>query len=103
MAINIALMGFLLIEGILAHLKHADPNADGASLRDIANQIAAGNLSAHGMLARDALVHGFHWVMLYGGAGAWLLAAASFVTFGSTRTAPAALQCCATDSGSAGR
>ena len=34
-------------------------------------------------VAHDALVHGFGWVMLYGGIGVWLLAAASFVTFGA--------------------
>jgi len=97
LAINIALMGFLLIEGILAHLKQANPDAP--ALRDIANQIAAGNLSSNGALAHDALVHGFHWVMLYGGIGAWVLAAASFVTFGSTQKATVALDRCAADSG----
>ena len=102
LAINIALMGFLLIEGILAHLEHAGPGAaDAVSLRNLANRIAAGNLSAHDTLAHDALVHGFHWVMLYGGIGAWLLAAASFVTFGSSRKELAAPKCCATDAGSA--
>ena len=103
LAINIALMGFLLIEGILAHLKRADPSAmDANALRKVANQIAAGNLSAHGTLAHDALVHGFHWVMLYGGAGAWVLAAASFVTFGPSRGKASALKRCAAEaSGSA--
>jgi len=98
LAINIALMGFLLIEGILAHLKRADPGAmDANALRKVANQIAAGNLSAHGTLAHDALVHGFHWVMLYGGVGAWVLAAASFVTFGPIQTTASGR--CLTESG----
>ncbi|MGO4703518.1 MFS transporter [Dyella sp. 2RAB6] len=100
LAINIALMGFLLIEGILAQLKQASTGAmDASALRDIANQIAAGNVSAYGTLAHDALVHGFHWVMLYGGIGAWVLAAASFVTFGSRRRETAALACSAAGSG----
>jgi len=95
-------MGFLLIEGILAHLEHAGPGAaDAVSLRNLANRIAAGNLSSHDTLAHDALMHGFHWVMLYGGIGAWVLAAASFVTFGSSRKEPAAMKRCATDAGSA--
>nr|WP_284733842.1 MULTISPECIES: MFS transporter [unclassified Dyella] len=100
LAINIALMGFLLIEGILAHLKRAGLDAmDASALRDIANQIAAGNLSSYGAPAHDALVQGFHWVMLYGGIGAWVLAAASFVTFGSKPQKAAAIGCCATDTG----
>lgn len=100
LAINIALMGFLLIEGILAHLKRADPGAmDATALRDVANQIAAGNLASHGTLAHEALVHGFHWVMLYGGAGAWVLAAASFVTFGTPRAETMVSGRCATESG----
>ena len=99
LAINIALMGFLLLEGILAHLKHAGADAmDASALRDLADQIAAGHPSSHGTLAHDALVHGFHWVMLYGGVGAWVLAAASFVTFGAKRTAMNASGRCVAES-----
>ena len=100
LAINIALMGFLLIEGILSHLKRAAPGEVApTALRNIANQIAAGNLSSYGAPAHDALVHGFHWVMLYGGIGAWVLAAASFVTFRSERRASTVPDRCATNSG----
>lgn len=33
-----------------------------------------------------ALVNGFHWVMLYGGLGVWVLAALSFVLFGAGKS-----------------
>lgn len=101
LAINIALMGFLLIEGILASLRRALPGQfDTATLRDAANSIASGGMpSSSGTtaqvaaVAHEALVHGFQWVMLYGGAGAWVLAIASFVTFGAHRTATMPLSC----------
>jgi hypothetical protein len=92
LAINIALMGFLLLEGILAYLKHALPAVtDAHVLRIAAEKIAAGNLTATSLsiaganadMARAALVHGFGHVMLYGGLGVWVLAAFSFTAFGS--------------------
>jgi hypothetical protein len=58
---------------------------DAAQIHAAGAAIAAGHVVAlDGRIAHDALVHGFGWVMLYGGVGAWLLAAASFVTFGVT-------------------
>jgi EmrB/QacA subfamily drug resistance transporter len=95
LAINIALMGFLLLEGILAQLKGVAGHAlDAAQLHAVAARIAAGSLvpeAAAQVLsaddARAALVHGFGWVMLYGGLGAWLLALASYATFGSAKAA----------------
>jgi EmrB/QacA subfamily drug resistance transporter len=96
LAINIALMGFLLLQGILNYLKHiVGESVDASSLRAVAEKIAAGNLSAAmqlsgadvtGELARAALSHGFSNVMLYGGIGAWALAAISFVAFGRGTT-----------------
>ena len=87
LAVNIAMMGFLLLEGILAYLQRT---AVVPSLRDVAARIAAGNFlsdsGVSGEIAHAALVHGFGWIMLYGGVGAWLLAAASFLTFGPPQT-----------------
>jgi hypothetical protein len=67
-----------------------DTSADTSRWHAVAAKIAAGNLlpSADDIsseIAHAALVHGFGWVMLYGGLGAWLLAAASFVTFGPAK------------------
>jgi EmrB/QacA subfamily drug resistance transporter len=86
LAINIAVMGFLLLEGILGHLKdNASGSIDTHALRGVAEKIAAGNLSSLDTtsdVAHAALVHGFGHVMLYGGIGVWVLAAISFVVFG---------------------
>ena len=95
LAVNIALMGFVLVAGISAHLKRAFPGAfDALQLRALAQRIAAGNLDApadafaqlpaldaSGAALHAALVHGFGWVMLYGGIGAWVLALLSLMMF----------------------
>ncbi|HMG02126.1 MAG TPA: MFS transporter [Edaphobacter sp.] len=94
LAINIALMGFLLLEGILSYLKSALPGTfDASRLRGLAEKIAAGNgalqttfpeLSSadpSGAVVHAALVHGFGLVMLYGGIGVCILAAISFAIF----------------------
>jgi EmrB/QacA subfamily drug resistance transporter len=101
LAINIAVMGFILVEGISSYLRNAlsgilDPDR----LHALAEGMASGKVvSAERSLAElarldtsaavvhAALVHGFGLVMLYGGVCIWLLAAASFVIFGSRRVA----------------
>ncbi|MHA6529381.1 MFS transporter [Paenibacillus sp. BAC0078] len=101
LAINIAVMGFILQEGILSYLKRFLPGTlDITQLRTLAEKIAAGNttslkqglpelssLDASGAVVHAALVHGFGLVMLYGGIGVWVLAAISFMIFGSKRAA----------------
>jgi EmrB/QacA subfamily drug resistance transporter len=101
LAINIAVMGFILHEGILSYLKRVLPGTlDATQLRALAEKIAAGNttslkqglpelpsLDASGAVVHTALVHGFGLVMLYGGIGVWVLAAISFMIFGSKRAA----------------
>ena len=96
LAINIALMGAILVGGILFHLKANLPNTFGpAELGSLAQKIAAGNLSAirteapafaqidaSGRLVHAALMRGFGWVMLYGGVGVAVLAVLSFVISG---------------------
>jgi EmrB/QacA subfamily drug resistance transporter len=89
LAINIALMGFLLLQGILSELERITQGAVPASqLHDLSARIAAGAEMSTSLpqitevAAQGALVHGFGWVMVYGGLGAWVLAAGSFVTFG---------------------
>ncbi len=94
-AMNIAAMGLILIEGIYASLKaHFGPNVEPSTLHSLAEKIAAGQLTVApsfagsdqaAPFARAALIHGFGWVMLYGGFGAIALAGVSFLTFGSTR------------------
>jgi hypothetical protein len=83
------------VEGVLSSLKKALPESlNILRLRSLAENIAGGNLASlkqvfpelssvdsSGTVIHSALVHGFGLVMLYGGVGAWILAAASFVIF----------------------
>ncbi|MDQ0016208.1 EmrB/QacA subfamily drug resistance transporter [Variovorax boronicumulans] len=99
LAVNIALMGFILLEGIFSSLKNALPASfDAQKLHPLAEKIAAGNfaslaqgfpelaqLDPSGAIVHAALVHGFGLVMLYGGIGIWVLAAISFAIFGSRK------------------
>ncbi len=100
LAINIALMGLILVAGILSHLKTRLPlSFDPQALRHLGERVAAGNVAAleqgfpelsrldpSGSAVHAALLHGFGWVLLYGGIGVWMLAAMSFLIF---RGAPA--------------
>lgn len=85
LAVNIAVMGFILASGIAAHLKDALPNLEPAQLRPLAERIAAGTtVSVPGLTApivHEALANGFGWVMLYGWIGVWIMAAISFLIF----------------------
>ncbi|MGM3275214.1 MFS transporter [Ralstonia sp. 24A2] len=95
LAINIALMGFLLMQGVLQHLQVALAKPfDETSTRALANSIASGNLaSANGgawasmspetmaATGRAALVHGFGGIMLYSGIAVCVLAGVSFLIF----------------------
>jgi len=99
LAINIAMMGFILVEGISSSLRDAFSGALPASqVHALAEAIAAGNavslrettpglssLASSGAVFHAALVHGFGLVMLYGGIGVWILAALSFAVFGSRK------------------
>ncbi|MGX5819665.1 MFS transporter [Chitinophaga lutea] len=100
LAVNIAMMGFLLVEGIYAYLATALPaTANASSLHVMAEKIAAGHtaasvqavpgLSAEGLsdaVVKAALVHGFGWVMLFGGVGVCVLALVSYLLFGREET-----------------
>lgn len=95
LAINIALMGVILVSGIRSVIRASLPaDFDAAQLRALAEQIAAGDVKgaqhmletaaavdAAGLL-HMALTQGFGWVMLYGGISAWLAAAGSVAVFG---------------------
>lgn len=89
LAINIALMGFLLVKGIYSYLKNAVTGAvNTSSLYTLSEKIASGNMGTtqagfNSTQSHSALIHGFEWVMLYAGAGAWILAAISFWVFGA--------------------
>jgi EmrB/QacA subfamily drug resistance transporter len=102
LAINIALMGYILIEGILSSLTSTFAGfLDERQLRLLAERIASGDVASlkqgfpgpgsldfSGTVVHAALVHGFGLVMLYGCIGAWVLAVASFVMFGPRKQVP---------------
>lgn len=98
LAVNIAIMGFILASGVAAHLRQALPELDSTQIRPLAERISAG-ASASIPGVTDAIVHqalatGFGWVTLYGGLGVWIMAALSFLTFnaGLSRKAKASQQ-----------
>ncbi|RUT91434.1 MFS transporter [Mesorhizobium sp. M7A.T.Ca.US.000.02.2.1] len=95
LALNIAVMGFILASGVLAHLGQALPDLDAAQLRLLAEAIAAGNpiSGLAGTVAQDALRNGFGWVMLYGGIGVWIMAAISFASFNGRPVRRTEVQC----------
>jgi EmrB/QacA subfamily drug resistance transporter len=86
LAINIAIMGFILASGVQAHLENAWPaDLDAAQLWSLAERIAAGSgMSVPGLsdaVVHQALTQGFGWVMLYGAVGVWVLAGVSLLIF----------------------
>lgn len=101
LAINIAVMGFVLVAGISDYLENVLPTVfDAAQRQSLAERIAAGSVDGlaerfpalaqadpSGTILHGALVHGFGWVMLYGGLGVWALGAISLVLFGTQRSA----------------
>jgi EmrB/QacA subfamily drug resistance transporter len=95
LAINIAVFGLILVDGIHAYLKGALGTAlDADALRGLSEGIAGGDLSSLAQsspalatldpdmaIVRAALAQGFGWMMLYGGLGALVLAGLSFAIF----------------------
>lgn len=101
LAFNIALMGFILVQGIMTSLHERFGVTAGESLRQLAEKVAAGDITeversgtllAHLAAPYDAintaLLDGFGWVMIYGAVSACLLALGSFFIF-SPGSAPA--------------
>jgi MFS family permease len=91
LAINIALMGAILVAGIAWHLRRAAGTLSIAGdLQALAARIAVGDLDAvrrstgsadATALAHEALVHGFAWLWWYGGLGVLALAVCSWRLF----------------------
>ena len=100
LSINIALMGFILVQGILSYLNNAFSGAiDSKTLQSISEKVAAGNFSSLNQdfpqlatldssqsILHDALAHGFEMILLYGGIGVWILAIMSFILFNPKKT-----------------
>jgi EmrB/QacA subfamily drug resistance transporter len=93
LAINIALMGFILVVGIHSYLTTAlSDSIEAAQLYALSENIASGNTttvpSSIQPLLRPALTHGFEWVMMYAGIGVWTLSALSLAVFGTREPRP---------------
>ncbi len=89
LSLNIALMGYLFVQGTLAALRASLPQVPAhAPLHALAERLTAGSAAADGMgavpavVARAALAQGFGWVLLYGGIAVWVWAALSLLAFG---------------------
>ena len=86
LAVNIALMGFILVEGVHFSLRGMPSDAfDEVQLR-LAEELPPARRSRPNRVLSGATIHqaladGFGWVMLYGGIAAWVLAAFSLLTF----------------------
>lgn len=89
LAVNIALMGILLVEGTVAALQGVAPASVGlAELRAAAEAVAAGHVAIDKLpegAVQHGLVSGFGLVMIYGGVGALILATLSRILFRSGR------------------
>ena len=89
LAVNIALMGFILLEGVRASLAAASPaGTDAASLKAIAEQVAAGTTppieaGVPAAVVHQALADGMGGVLLFGGVSVWVFALASWLAFRS--------------------
>ncbi|MCD2421803.1 MFS transporter [Niabella pedocola] len=94
LAINIALMGFLLLQGTFSYLEQAFPAADATGLFELSKQLVAASLTAEQIATREtamgalqpgvlgnALEQGFSRIFLYGGAGVSALALISLLIF----------------------
>lgn len=81
LAVNIALMGSLLVAGIAASLKKVMPAA--GDLSSLAERIAGGSVVEGLQTAQiaQALTDGFAVILIYGAAGVWILALMSYFLF----------------------
>ncbi|MCF3108083.1 MFS transporter [Niabella sp. CC-SYL272] len=98
LAINIALMGFLLLQGTFSHLKETFPVARTTELFELSKQLVAASLTAEQIAHREtamgllqpgafgkALEQGFSRIFLYGGVGVLVLALISLLIFKKAR------------------
>ncbi|WP_428230334.1 MFS transporter [Flavobacterium sp.] len=100
LSINIALMGFILVEGIFSYLNTAfSGSMSNAKLHAVSEKIAAGDftslhqdfpalatLDSSESIVHAALAHGFEMILFYGGFGVWILALMSFILFNPRKT-----------------
>lgn len=87
LAINIAVMGWILLQGISAGLRQVLPELEGDSIvQAMAQAVAAGKQELPRATFQASLDVGFTWVLLYSFASACVAAVASFLVFGPWKT-----------------
>ena len=103
LAINISLMGFLLLQGTFSYLRNAVPVSGSQELFELSRQLVAGSMTTEQITNREiamgvpkrgllgkALEQGFSNIFLYGAAGVSALALISFLIFQKAPTKIAA-------------
>ncbi len=97
LAINIALMGWILAAGIAASLSMTSASGVMPDLQELVDLIAAGNVAAatkHGLsplAVRETLAYGFGWVTLYGALAPLILGLLARLVFGRQVAKPVRL------------
>lgn len=87
LAINIAVMGWILVQGISAGLRQVMPELKGSSVvQAVAQAVAAGKQELPMVTFHASLDVGFTWVLLYSFASACVAALASFLVFRPWKT-----------------
>lgn len=91
LALNIAIMGFLLVAGIAYALQNTLPIDTSLDVASTAQQIAAGNVTSGTTIsvdiAKPALLFGFQLIILYAAISVSILATISFLIFKPWKTA----------------
>ncbi|CDG21385.1 Transmembrane efflux protein [Xenorhabdus poinarii G6] len=96
LAFNIAVMGFLLVEGIIVYLNSQFNMINNEQIRLLAEKIAAGdvatveksigNIVNPSEVIHAALISGFEWLMIYAAISVFLMAIMSFFIFSGRNT-----------------
>lgn len=82
LAINIALMGFILVAGVAYKISSfAAMFSDNTSFRDLAQNIISGRITETSGVIQQALVFGYSAVMLYGSISVFIMGMISFLVF----------------------
>ncbi len=97
LAFNIAVMGFLLVEGIIVYLNNHLNLIGNEQIRELAEKIATGDTTAverslghitdPDEIIHTALISGFEWLMAYAAISVCLMAITSFIVFSFKRKA----------------
>ncbi|TDR82983.1 EmrB/QacA subfamily drug resistance transporter [Paludibacterium purpuratum] len=99
LAVNIAIMGFILVRGIADTLILFLPRTGTVpDVNHLIDLIAAGNIAdmtmqgIPGSIAKNALIHGFEWVTLYGTLAPFIIGVVAIMVFDKKQIVPAKMK-----------